>query len=578
MEILKCFKQFFKYFKEEKKPFAIYSAISLIAALLELCGVALTYPFIVKILSNSTSPDWKNSPLIIGLVILLMFLLKNIFMIAYTYIQTRYTTHLGVKIQRRFIRYFLGANYQESSKISLAQKNKILSFLTDSTVNEFILRLLNLSVNIFIFIFISACLAIKFPFATFTAVIFGITILYIQTKVFKPYIKKISDNLSNATLSYNQAANDALLNIKAVKVSNNEKYFYDNFQNTLTDYCKNRYKTSFVSSIPPYITEPFAILLLFVLVGIISGQNYTDPVKLVASLALVGAAVFRLTPAISRIQVNINGINSTMPLTKEFLEIYETLGVNNIPEITQKDYVKFNQSLELKNINFGYAKDKPILENINLKISKGDFIGISGASGTGKTTLVDIIAGLYKPDSGEILVDGKIQDKPLKIGYVPQEFIIIKGNIRENVAFGNAVINDEKVIDSLKKAQLFDFIEENLKEGIYADPFVDSTGFSQGQKQRLAIARALYSEPDILILDEATSALDSKTEDEICHVLNELKGDKTIIVIAHRLSTIKSTNKIFYMKNGTVSLFDNDDNFLKASEKFKNSDKPSVDK
>jgi len=144
---------------------------------------------------------------------------------------------------------------------------------------------------------------------------------------------------------------------------------------------------------------------------------------------------------------------------------------------------------------------------------------------------------------------------------------LIKGNIRENIAFGNSVINDNLVIDALKKAQLFDFITKNYSEGIYANPFVDSIGFSQGQKQRLAIARALYLNPDILILDEATSSLDLKTENEICKVLKDLKGNVTTIVIAHRLSTIKDADKIIFMEDGNVQLLKS---FNELVEKQKN--------
>ena len=211
-----------------------------------------------------------------------------------------------------------------------------------------------------------------------------------------------------------------------------------------------------------------------------------------------------------------------------------------------------NKSLELKDVNFEYEKDKPILKNINLTINKGEFLGIAGLSGTGKTTLVDIIAGLLTPKSGKILIDGKPQENSLRIGYIPQEVSLINASIKENVAYGCSGIWDERVIEALKKAQLYDFIMKNYKDGINANPFIDSNGFSQGQKQRLAIARALYSNPDILILDEATSSLDLKTEDEICSVLMSLKGEKTIIAIAHRLSTIKNADRIAFMKNSKI--------------------------
>lgn len=289
------------------------------------------------------------------------------------------------------------------------------------------------------------------------------------------------------------------------------------------------------------------------MLSIITFQTYMEPSKLIASFALIASAIFRLAPTVTRIQVNFNGIHSAINFVKELLDLMDKYNLKHIKDFTQNDFIKLNNQIELKNVTFGYEAEQTVLNNINLSIKKGEFIGIAGVSGVGKTTLVDLIAGLYRPRYGQILIDGKETDKHLKIGYIPQEFKVINATIRENVAFGNSVIDDERVIFALKQAQLYDFVIKNYKNGIYENPFIDSIGFSQGQKQRLAIARALYSNPDVLILDEATSSLDLKTEHEICNVLNELKGQKTIIVIAHRLSTIKSADRIVYMEDGKIA-------------------------
>ena len=382
--------------------------------------------------------------------------------------------------------------------------------------------------------------------------VFAFLLILMQNKCFKPFLKEIAQKSSEASTIYNQRSNEVLLNIKSVKVSHNEKFFFDNYKNAITDFFRICAKTSFINTIPPYVIEPFVILLLFVLLSIISFQNYTEPNKLIASFAIIVSAIFRLAPTIARIQVNLNGINSAKINVKQLLDWCDKLQLDKVEEIKPTEFAKFNKNIELKDIDFSYDAEKNVLKNINLNIKKGEFIGIAGLSGAGKTTLVDIIAGLLKPDKGEIFIDGKKQTLPLKIGYIPQEVSIINATIRENVAFGSSKIDDKKIIDALKKAQLYDFIMQNYSDGIYANPFVDSTGFSQGQKQRLAIARALYSNPDILILDEATSSLDLKTEDELCSVLLSLRGEKTILAIAHRLSTIKSADKIIFMKNSEI--------------------------
>ena len=549
--ILSSCKKFFFYFNQNKKSFISYSAFSFLVGILELAGVALTYPFVIKLLENKPTDIW-HSPLLIGTLIVGLFLAKNTLMIFYTYLQSKFTKEVEKEANITFIKYFLSSPYQVSAKISLAKKVNILGYLIPNTINNFILRLLNLNVNFFIFSLISLLLIIKFPIAMLITLGFATILIYIQNSYFKPKLSKIAQKASEASAAYNQKSNDVLLSIKNVKISNNEKYFFENYLSAITQFYRICIETSFLNSIPPYVTEPFIILLLFILLAVISYQNYTEPDKLIASFAIIVSAIFRLAPTISRIQVNLNGINSAMPIVNELLTICRDLDIKNTKEPKNPEFADFNTSLELKNISFEYEKNKPILKNINLTIHKGEFIGIAGLSGAGKTTLVDIIAGLLTPNSGEIFIDGNIQKNPLKIGYIPQEVSLINASIKENVAYGCSEIQDERVIDALKKAQLHDFIIENYKDGINANPFVDSSGFSQGQKQRLAIARAMYSNPDILILDEATSSLDLKTENEICSVLMSLKGSKTIIAIAHRLSTIKNADRIAFMKNSEI--------------------------
>lgn len=566
---MRRFRTFFKYFTKNKKAFLKYSGLSFIAGILELFGVALTYPFIIKLLAKEPQAGFFNSPLIIGLSIITLFLVKNALMIFYTYLQAKFTKNIEAELNLSFMKYFLSSSFQESSKVSLAQKENILGFLIPNVINNYILRLLNLNVNFFIFGLITLFLVIKFPIATVITMIFAFVIIGLQNLIFKPRLLKIANSQSNASAMYNQRANEAILNIKSVKVSNNEKFFYENYKTAIFNFFKISRQALFFNTIPPYVTEPFIIILLFVLLSVITIENFSEPEKLVASFAVIVSAIFRLSPTIARIQVNLNGINSVLSMVDEFLALCKKFDIQNVKPLKTPDYYQLQDKIELKNVSFGYTKDKQALKNINLTIKKGEFIGIAGLSGAGKTTLADIIAGLFEPDCDEFLVDGKAQNKPLKIGYIPQELCIINGSIKENVSFGAPEADYNSIVDALKKAQLYDFIIENYKEGIEANPFVDSTGFSQGQKQRLAIARALYSNPDILILDEATSSLDLKTEDEICSVLNSLKGEKTIIAIAHRLSTIKSADRIVFMKNAEIRDIAAFDELISKNKDFK---------
>lgn len=560
--------KFFKYFINDKKSFIKYFALSFVVGVLELFGVALTYPFINKLLS---ADGIKKESILLGILIISAFIIKNIFMIFYNYLQAEFTKDCELSLGKKFMNYFVNGDYNAISNIKFAKKNHILFFLIPNSINNYLIRVLNLIVNIFVFTLIITFLFIKFFYATIITLVCSIVMLTSQTLFLKYKTKIISSKLSRAGEEQSQSVNTPLLNIKSVKILNAGEFFFK-------DFCKKANKSShyakgmlFYNSIPAFITEPFIIILLLVLLSIISLQNISNSTELVACYALIISAIFRLAPTISRIQVNLTGIQTSIPQIQELIGYYEEYNLKTFTPPVIK-FSEFNNSIELKNITFAYD-NKLVLNNINLKINKGEFIGIAGTSGAGKTTLVDIIAGLLKIRTGELYLDGNFikntQMPKLHIGYIPQEYGIFPGSIRENVAFGVENIDDNKVIDALKKASLYDFIIQNYSEGIYANPFVDNTGLSQGQKQRLAIARALYTDPDIIILDEATSSLDLKTEEEICEILNNLKGEKTIIAIAHRLSTIKNANRIIFMKNSTINDTGSFENLLNRNTFFK---------
>ena len=224
-----------------------------------------------------------------------------------------------------------------------------------------------------------------------------------------------------------------------------------------------------------------------------------------------------------------------------------------------KNIINFKTEIELKNVSFTYENNKKkILDRINLKIKKNSKIAIVGKSGSGKTTIVDIIIGLLKPSEGYLLIDGiKLSQLPnwnRKIGYIPQNFYLFDESIKRNVAFGinEKNINIDKVNKAIEFAQLRDFVK-SLDNGI--ETVVGNQGImlSGGQKQRIIIARAAYNDPDILILDEATSAIDEEVEKEFINNLLKIGKNKTIIIISHRSTTIKNCDKIFKIEDGKLN-------------------------
>lgn len=568
------FSKFLKYYGKGRKTRILgFFFLSLIAGLLEFVGIALIYPFILLVIKPdavvhtkyysyiSSLTHFENvlyNAFVIGIFVILLFIIKNLFMIFSSYLQNKFTTNWKIDINKRFMEYYLFSSYKNSLRTSQAHKIFCLTSLTSQALDGFVLRGINFVTNIIIVCIILALLLIKFPMATLFTAIFVIVTMAIQNQFFKKRTSDLSNKILKTSILNNNKIMESINNLKELKILSAEKYFYDEYLTNQREMNNILFKYGFYAAMPPYIVEILIVTSLLILTAIISLQNLQNTSNIVASYAVVVAAIFRIAPALNRIQTSINTMNSSRDLAKTMLKEYENTNFEYLPEKSDLK-LEFNNQLELKNINFSYDGVKNIIKNLNLSINKGEFVGIIGLSGAGKSTLADIIMGLLPVDNGSILFDGNelgqndFSAMRKLIGYVPQEINILDASFKENVAWGlpKEEIDDEKVIDTLKKAQLYDLISE-YKEGINANVIIGSNGLSQGQKQRLAIARALYREPEILIFDEATSALDVETEHAITQMLNGLKGTKTIIAIAHRLSTLKTCDKLIYLKDGQI--------------------------
>jgi len=237
--------------------------------------------------------------------------------------------------------------------------------------------------------------------------------------------------------------------------------------------------------------------------------------------------------------------------------------------------IEFKSRIEICHLNYQYpGSEKPVLKDINLTVHKGEVIGFVGSSGAGKTTLADVLLGLFNPDSGEIIIDNSIklnskQLKYLNIGYIPQNIYLSDDSIKNNIAFGvdEKDIDIQRVESAAQMAQLNELIEHLPGK---MDTVIGENGIrlSGGQRQRIGIARALYNNPDILIMDEATSALDNTTEKLFVQSIEKLRGKITMIIIAHRLTTVKRCDKLYLLKNGVITATGTYDELLQINPDF----------
>ena len=576
--IYKNFKLFLNnYGKDKLNKIYFFIFLSIIAGCMEFIGIALIYPFILMIInpeSVTNTTFYTNAAnflhltnvsintFLIGFGAILIFVLKNIYMMGTIYFQNNFIVRWKNDITSKFMRYYLYASYKDNLKTPASEKIYNLTILIGQVLDGYVLRTLNIVINTIIIGIILLLLLIKLPLTAIVTTIFLYFAMKLQNKFFKNKTGSIAAELARTSVDNNNSIIECIENFKEVKILGTENYFFKRFQINQEKYNQTMLENNYYTLIPPYIIETLIVISFILFAIIITLQNLSDTTKILASYGLVVMAIFRIAPALNRIQSAFNQINTTKRLMEKLNEYAENYKFEeqDLPDLeAQLPPLEFKNVLKLEGINFQYRENRPVIKNLNLEIKAGEFIGIIGDSGAGKTTLAEIIMGLLPADYGNITLDDIFINQrnffSLRkiIGYVPQNINLVDGSFAKNVAWGieEDEIDYKKVETALKKSQLWEYVE-TFEEKSKAAVILGSNGLSQGQKQRLAIARAMYRNPKILIFDEATSALDLKTEKEVTEMLKEFKGKKTIIAIAHRLSTLKMCDRIVYMKNGEI--------------------------
>ncbi|XRG78447.1 ABC transporter ATP-binding protein [Rossellomorea sp. GAMAL-10_SWC] len=567
--------------KREKKKLLVLFLMMIVSAMFETVGIGLIVPFVGIVTNPSIIKEQKilntiyelfqfkstTSFLIFSVfVLLLIFVLKNLYILLFQYSQNRVILNQQVKLSKRLFNGYLTKPYtfhlQRNTAVLLRNVNEEVP----KVFQGIILSGFQLFTELLVIFCILSLLLYTTPVATLTAsfLLGGSVILFL--KMFRKKMSEIGKEQQQVNGQMIKWMNQGLGASKEVKVSGKENFFVNAYAEQSQKNAIIKRYIMMLDQVPRLFIETLIVSIVLITMLIIIFQGITMT-KIVSTMALFAMAAFRLMPSINRVISMISTIRYNRPA---LTVIYEDLFVNS-EELSQNftedhsldlsinEEGTFKDSIRLNGVFFKYPNQQDYsIKDVSLTIPIGQSVAFIGESGAGKTTLVDIILGLFRPEKGTISVDGKdfheIESTwKKKIGYIPQSIFLTDDTIRGNIAFGmpNSHIDDRAVWKALEQAQLKAFVE-SLPEKLDTPVGERGVRLSGGQRQRIGIARALYLNPEIIFMDEATSALDNETEKEIMSEINKLKGEKTLIIIAHRLTTIENCDVVYKISNGKL--------------------------
>ena len=356
---------------------------------------------------------------------------------------------------------------------------------------------------------------------------------------------------------------EAVGSYRELTLRGQRQYFADTIGKTRMLQADAGAQASYLMNVNKYVLEAAVILITLLIAGI--QFLLSNALRSVATLTLFFAAISRIAPAVFRIQQNLLTVKTSLGMAQPTLELIYSLnlsinkeGSDELLELAPTTHEGFKSEINVNNLSFKYSgSEKFAVRDINLKLSPGMQVAIVGPSGAGKSTLVDLLLGLHHPSSGEVEISGikaidAIERWPGAVAYVPQEIQLVSGFISDNILLGftKSKANLDSVLKAMKMAELNEYLENNtIKEVNIGD---EGGKLSGGQRQRIGIARALLTNPKILVLDEATSSLDAQTEDNVTSTINKIRQDSLVVIVAHRLATVRRADLVIYMQDGEV--------------------------
>lgn len=571
--MIRVFKKFYKLLnRHQRNRVVVLFFMMLMGAGFEVLGVSMMLPLVTAVMNPDIVTENKFCAWVCGLfgiadhlnfVILCIMALVIIFIIKAVYltfeysIQCRFVYNNRFLTQTRLLSAYLNRPYEY---FLLAQSGEIVRIVQEDARNAFemLTVILGFATEAVVAVAVVITIFVINPFMTVFVALSLLLAMLLVSKGVRPLLRREGETYQKTYAAANKWLLQSISGIKEVKVTQTEHYFLDNFVKYGRKMVNAARWNSTLQNVPRNLIEMVSVCSMMAVLGIMIAAGY-DMDSLIPSLSAFVMAAVKLLPSANRMLNSVTQMTFFESALDSMLDNVVVLSENTSSVYGETEPLSLYKEIRFCGISYTYpGGERRIFDKADLIIPVGSSIGIVGASGAGKTTAVDILLGLLKPQEGQILVDGVDVSAYMPswlahIGYIPQMIFMLDDTIRENIMFGHTEdsYTDEMVWEALEEAQLADFVH-TLPEGL--DTTIGERGIrlSGGQRQRIGIARALFTNPDVLVFDEATSALDNDTEEAIMESINALHGKKTMVIIAHRLSTIEGCDAVYRAENGKL--------------------------
>lgn len=561
---------------KQKRTMGLLLVMMVFGAFLETASISLIIPVMTLVLSPDAveknemmaavykglhMTDPRQFTVFVMAAMVAAFICKNLFLFLLQKMMYRFVYKNQFETQEKMLRSFVKRDYEFYLNIETSTIQRIIAA---DVVNAYlmILSLLQIISECIVFFMLAvALLVVDFKMTLVIAGLLIVTLVVIK-EVIRPIMYRTGkENQDYSSLIY-QWLSQTVGGMKEIKVIGKENYFIREYSERGAHYVAAMERLSLFSNAPKLLIETVCIagMVAYMLAVVMSGKDLTEMMPALSAFAM---AAVRLMPSASRINNQLTQLAYYEPF---FMNVSDNLLEETSAENTDLSYAQEAEKLPVKKeiclegITYAYpGTETLIFDRADMRIPVGYSVGIVGGSGSGKTTIVDILLGLLKVREGTIRADGvdimtHYRGWLKNVGYIPQMIFLLDDDIRKNVAFGipEEEIDEEKLWYALQEAQLDTFVK-TLPEGIHTGIGERGIRLSGGQRQRIGIARALYHDPEVLILDEATSALDNDTEAAIMESINRFQGKKTLVIIAHRLQTIEKCDMVYRVENGKIT-------------------------